>query len=273
MRALLFLLLTAATAFAQYVPRYGGAAIDLSGRKLLDENGQWSVEWGDNGRHLTNESDTDIFTWSGSAFSLNDGSNNPVLTGNRLFYDSAAHTAFNGETRRLYASDGSTVILDWSASTGITFGTTAAKVRDNLGVLGARTTAQFDKTNSTLADVTGLSVNVTAGKAYAFRARLFTTLNADAGFNTSMGGTATATSFIEVVSWVNTTDNIARNSKITTLGGAFSDAGYDVVMIEIQGTIVVNAGGTLTVKFAQAVTDAGQSSVLAGSTLTAQEIP
>ena len=36
-----------------------------------------------------------------------------------------------------------------------------------------RVSTQFDKTNTTLANITGLSVNVQAGKTYYFEARLF----------------------------------------------------------------------------------------------------
>src|SRR5689334_17179951 len=53
-------------------------------------------------------------------------------------------------------------------------------------------TSQFDKTNTTLADVTGLSVTVTAGKKYSFTALLYTTSDVGGGVKVAIGGSATA---------------------------------------------------------------------------------
>lgn len=127
------------------------------------------------------------------------------------------------------------------------------------------TTAQFDKTDTTLANVTGLSVNVAASGTYQFRAILHVTADAVGGHKYAIGGTATATS---IIYQINSISNLANafviNSRQTALGGSAGQAGATTPYTEIIGTIVVNAAGTLTVQFAQNAA-AGTSSVLARS--------
>lgn len=126
-----------------------------------------------------------------------------------------------------------------------------------------RTTAQFDKTDTTLANVTGLSVNVEAGATYEFRATLFTSQDGTGLGKVAIAGTATATAVIYARS---EKDEIPASS----LGSAILVAGTAITIV-IMGTITVNAGGTLTVQYAQQVA-LGTSSVLIGSTFIVNEI-
>jgi hypothetical protein len=136
----------------------------------------------------------------------------------------------------------------------------------------ALVTTQFNATSSTtLADVTGLSLSVSANTRYAFRARLYTTSASAGGVKVAIGGTATATAVVY--------DTLIYNAGSVTQGRASalaSSTGVTAVTaayIEIAGTINVNAAGTLTVQFAQNASSATASSVLPGSQFSVTQIP
>ncbi len=138
--------------------------------------------------------------------------------------------------------------------------------------LRARCGTQFDKTNDTLANVTDLSVSVVTGKTYAFRAVLFTTSNVAAGVKAAIAGTCTATA-INYEGLTIDAAVIAAQSRTTTKGNAVGAVtAVTVAMIRIEGSIVVNAAGTLVVQFAQNVINAAASSVLVGSTFEVVQI-
>lgn len=134
--------------------------------------------------------------------------------------------------------------------------------------LSARVSTQFDKTSDTaLANVTGLTRNVEAGRTYAFTAVLYTTSNVAGGVKAAIGGTATATSIIyqaEVLdgSTLATMGTARATSLATTVGDVTA---VTAARITITGTIVVNAAGTLTVQFAQNASNGTASSVLVNS--------
>jgi hypothetical protein len=134
-----------------------------------------------------------------------------------------------------------------------------------------RVSNQFDKTDTTLGNVTGLSLPVAAGKTYAFHAKLYMELSPGGAGKVSIGGTATATSLIGQVISVNNATLIDFGT-VSTLGAAscvFTDDGNSACTID--GTITVNAAGTLTVMFAQN-SASGTSSVLVGSTFEVREV-
>jgi hypothetical protein len=130
-----------------------------------------------------------------------------------------------------------------------------------------RVSAQLNKTDTTLAAITGLSHNVEAGKAYAFRAVLFYDANAVGGHKYSMHGTCTATSLkMHVVSVSDATNTLVVTSRQTALDNTtgVGQAGSTAGTTYLEGLIVVNAAGTLTPMFAQN-SASGTSSILAGS--------
>jgi hypothetical protein len=143
----------------------------------------------------------------------------------------------------------------------------------NLALLGhKRVSAQFDKTDTTLANVTGLSVNVAASGVYAFEAELFVDATAGGGSKYAIGGTATATAIVYQISLLdNSTDAYTINARQTALAGSSGQAGTTAGIAAIKGTITVNAAGTLTVQFAQNAAS-GTSSVLVGSTFRVQRL-
>lgn len=135
-----------------------------------------------------------------------------------------------------------------------------------------RTTAQFDKTSdTTLANVPGLSVNVKSGRTYAFKAVLFTTSGTSGGVKAAISGTATATNiYYNGVSYLITSVNRGNATSLGTAVGAVTSSSTATIIID--GTITVNAAGTLTVQFAQNASNGAASSVLINSTFIVEEL-
>lgn len=135
-----------------------------------------------------------------------------------------------------------------------------------LSGLGIRNSAQFDKTSdTTLANIPGLTRNVEAGRIYAFTATLPTTSNSSGGVKAAVAGTATATSIIYdcFTTDAGATVQTRATALATACGGATAVSNATIL---IRGTIVVNAAGTLTVQFAQNASNGSASSVLANAT-------
>ena len=136
----------------------------------------------------------------------------------------------------------------------------------------ARVSTQFDKTSDvTLANITGLTANVAAGKIYRFEAKLYTTSNVAGGVQFAIAGTATATAII--YEGLTTDAGLTTQGRAAALGTAVGavtavTAAYTV----ITGTITVNAAGTITCQFAQNASNGAASSVLVGSTFSIIEM-
>lgn len=128
------------------------------------------------------------------------------------------------------------------------------------------TTAFTATSNVTLANITGLTVNVAAAGNYRFRAVLFTTASASGGVQAAIAGTATATNIIYegILYAAGAIVNQTRASALATAVGSSASATVGTIIIE--GQITVNAAGTLTVQFAQNTSNASASTVLQGST-------
>lgn len=139
--------------------------------------------------------------------------------------------------------------------------------------LKSRVSTQFDKTsNTTLANITGLTADLTAGKTYKFEAVLYTSSANTGGVKFAIAGTATATSIIyeDVVIDANVNAAQTRATALATAVGGVT--AVTAANSKITGSITVNAAGTLTVQFAQNASDGTASSVLVGSTLTVSQI-
>ena len=137
--------------------------------------------------------------------------------------------------------------------------------------LFSRVSTQFDKTSdTTLANVTGLSATVAAAGVYCIRAVLFTSANIAGGVKSAISGTATATSFAASIMTFDLTGSANKQDFVTALGSSSGITTATAAKIVIDGTIVVNAGGTITVQFAQNASNAAASSVLVGSYLDLQ---
>ncbi|NBW10895.1 MAG: hypothetical protein EBR82_22985 [Caulobacteraceae bacterium] len=144
-------------------------------------------------------------------------------------------------------------------------GTGGVQVTDLQPTTWKRSTAQLDMTsNTTPVAITGLSVTVTAGATYVFDGYVTGTANASGGAKVAIGGSATATTFNVNAENFNGTTTNARSST-TTLGTSVGGATAVFTDIKVSGTIVVNAGGTLTLTFAQNASFGTASSAFVGS--------
>lgn len=121
--------------------------------------------------------------------------------------------------------------------------------------------------DTTLANISGLSVNVTAAGKYNFRAHLTGTADAAGGIKVALGGTATATS-LQATAWNWSGSTINAVSSATALATALGAATAVYTDIIIEGSIVVNAAGTLTVMAAQNVSDVTSTTVAINSNFT-----
>jgi hypothetical protein len=127
-------------------------------------------------------------------------------------------------------------------------------------------------TVTTLANVTGLSAAVSAGATYYFRATLYVAPDGTGGHKYAISGTATATDVIyHITSLDNSSGLNVISAEQTALGASAGQAGATSAKTVIEGTITVNAGGTLTVQFAQNASS-GTSTVKRGSTFVVNQI-
>lgn len=163
-------------------------------------------------------------------------------------------------------------VADAAAGDAQLFVRNEAGKHERLSGLVVRNSAQFDKTSdTTLANVTGLTHNVEAGKAYRFTARLPTASNAAGGVKAAIAGTCTATAI--TYEGLTIAAGATTQGRGTALGTAVGGVtAVTAAWIEISGTIVVNAAGTLTVQFAQNASFGTASSVLANGSFEIQQI-
>lgn len=222
----------------------------------------------------------------GSAINLNwvNGGNVQMNSNNFALFGSASLLGRGGSGNQIIF--GNAGLYGWSSgtdgATGLDTGLTrvaAGLAEVNNGTPGTRTgtfpiksggetrvSTQFDKTsNTTLGNITGLSSTVVSGRTYSFEAVLFTSSNVAGGVQAAIAGTATATAIIYQGETINST-TLGANDRATALGTSVGGVTtVTVAVINIYGTITVNAGGTLTVQFAQNASNGATSSVLVGS--------
>lgn len=124
------------------------------------------------------------------------------------------------------------------------------------------TTSDFSKTSdTTLANVTGLTFTTVSGGVYRFLATLFITNNAAGGTKVAISGTNTATSIVYRCVFQGAANEATA---ATALDEAEGETAAHLI-VEIIGFIDVNAGGTLAVQMAQNASNATATTVLAGS--------
>jgi hypothetical protein len=132
------------------------------------------------------------------------------------------------------------------------------------------TDSTHPQSNTTLAAVPALGVTLRAGKTYLIRAVLFTTANVAHGNKVDLGGgTATVTAFRGIGQIYGAA--APANTRLTAITTSIG-ANADNLMIVLEARIVVNAAGTLVVQHAQNTSGATNSTIQAGSYITAQEV-
>lgn len=195
-----------------------------------------------------------------------------------------------GDQADIYSDDGDMTIYWADARSGSVVGNNInyaaiSTVIGNLQVFGnvettgvikngstTRVSSQFNKTNTTLANVTGLSATLENAKTYFFRAQLVFDANVTGGHKYAMSGTATASAIrYNIISTCDATLANVITSRQTALNGSAGQAGCAAGVTTIEGYITTSAAGTLTVQFAQNAAS-GTSSILVGSKFEFQEV-
>lgn len=141
------------------------------------------------------------------------------------------------------------------------------------GSFNIDTTATFDKTDTTLANITLLSVSLAASGYYHFRAHLPVQYPLASGYKVAMSGTCTATSMMFHIQALEDAGGLTISAQKTALDNA---SGYNgtgsAADIYIEGWINVANAGTLTVQFAQNLAAGGTSQVMQGATFNVEKI-
>lgn len=122
--------------------------------------------------------------------------------------------------------------------------------------------------STTLVPVPNLAFTLASGKKYIFTIMLFTTCAAGGGVKTSVmtSDTLTATSIVGTTIMHGPSHEALP---FTALNTSIGETAVDY-LIQIEGYIEVNAGGTLLVKFAQNASNGTASTVYAGSWMSAK---
>lgn len=154
---------------------------------------------------------------------------------------------------------------------GISFtgGTLSAAGSISIPTITSLTSNATYTSNTTLSNLTGLSQNVVAGGTYRFEVDLY--ISGAGGINVQMNGTATATTFVSsTVGFATGGGTVAWTTGATLASALATTTGVNPgpVYVRITGTIIVNAGGTLTVFAAQNTTNATSLNILTGSSMT-----
>lgn len=130
-------------------------------------------------------------------------------------------------------------------------------------------TTQVDRAESTtLTNVTGCSVALKAAGKYIFKAHITGVATANGGAKAAIAGdgTLSATSFTCTGTNFDTTTTNAQ-STTTTLGTAVGAATAAMTDMYLDGSIVVNAAGVLSLQIAQNASHVDTTSAYANSTL------
>ena len=145
--------------------------------------------------------------------------------------------------------------------------TIGGQIQSDIKVLAAN--AAFTS-NVTLTNLTGMSWTVVAGATYKFRVVLPATMTTNGGLSVAFKYTTATLTSIQVQTYAATaSDNttaVSTQSTTTADQTKFFDsktAAYTLVVLE--GTLVVNAGGTLAVQVAQNTSHADTTTVLLGA--------
>ena len=126
--------------------------------------------------------------------------------------------------------------------------------------------SQFDKTNATLADITGFSFVLVPG-TYVTRATLIMTPSAAGGFKLAISGTATFSNIrisVIVANWTTLGNTIVQQFTAKDDSSNTSATGPTIATAEYSGAVTCSVGGTFTLQFAQN-SASGTSSIVPGS--------
>ncbi len=218
-------------------------------------------------------------TLTGGATVFTDVADAPQAGAEVEIYCNAAHTFTNNANfivdggADFVAAAGDRVILRAKSTSAFTvqpIKLNGQPVVNNTTTQTVRVSTQFDATsNTTVADVAGLSVNLVSGQYYEFIARLFLAAGGGGGNKFAFAGTANPGGYLEVETF------FLATSTVTTVSSGFTSATGDSStcrFAEIRGYFACNSSGTFKMQFAQNASNGTASSVLVGSTLAVKNI-
>lgn len=251
----------------------GGARVYMTSEKGVQLASGMKLAWIPNTTFVGGTSDTDIQRAAASVLRIGQADVSSTAAGNLIIGTSAGAIGTSGagvlaftlstapstspaDTVQLYSNDS-------AATDHNLFSRNEAGEINRLTGLSARNSSAFAKTtDTTLANITGLTRNVEASRAYAFRAVLETTAAATGGVKFAVSGTATATSINYEGILYNGAAVVAQTRSTALDGVVCAVTNATAATCVIEGVIVVNAAGTLTIQFAQNASDGGASTVL-----------
>jgi hypothetical protein len=157
-------------------------------------------------------------------------------------------------------------------------GNVAAGVIKSGGWVRTTTDYAVPTTNIVLANIPGLSVNIVSGNAYLVSGVLFLPAIASGqNFRVAIGGTAGASTVAANANWTavngaNLATLLVNAGTLPALVVNLNNANGNASMMLIEGTVVCNSSGTLTLQIAQSASNAIAQTVMAGSNLSVWQV-
>lgn len=188
------------------------------------------------------------------------------FSGNSVVGLARGDTGSAASTGTIYFQNGNR----WKASQN---GSTAMEMLPSYSKLGLG--VQFDKSNTTLSDVTGLTVALSGGVYYSLHATLFITADTVGGIKLTIRMSSGGFSFVsyQTNAIANSTNVFAITSYRTAGGGAgVGTAGDTSYTVTLDGVIATSGSGNFEIQFAQNAAS-GTSSILNGSYVLMQHLP
>lgn len=121
--------------------------------------------------------------------------------------------------------------------------------------------------NTTFANIPGMSVNLVAGGTYMVDIMLVTTGAASGGIKVAFAGNGTA-SALNLTSWNYNGTTLNAVTNITALASSLTANAAAVTNVQTSGVVTVGVGGSFTLQAAQNTSNGTSTTVVFGSYMT-----
>ncbi len=142
----------------------------------------------------------------------------------------------------------------------------------------SRVASDFSSSSTTVANITGITASLAAGKTYKIEADLYITSDLTSGFKLQYNYTGSTTSVVsDMVIYTLSTGSggLYQTNRITSFASSLTantnNSGIAPQLVHLSGTVTANAAGTLTLQFGIGG-GVNTSTVLRGSTMTITQI-